>query len=275
MWQKPSVWLLAILSILTVMTPAISLYAIDQYSLDTVEEVIEGGNINSIRTGNYLDIIAYSSYNDIYNLYRTWNIGYVGGAKYEDTYKVRDYPPTQSVKTTNWTVALNHTSYIVVDDYYTVGTIPCLMVLHPLNITTHELAQKDGYLINTTASHGTVGLYIPIAWLDGRVVSGIELTPTTSYAVINNQLKLDILAGLDTRVYVYYRALNYSDTSWDISLEELSVDTGNTFTFTSLQLTAVLLFTILLVSGIFTLFATDTIDIKIDHQTKYLKRRQK
>lgn len=276
MWRKTTIWLLALMSILTVSVPAISLYTIDQYSLDTVEEVIEGGNINTIRSGDYVDIIQYQSSSEINRFYNTWNKIYVGSDKYDDSIKALEYPVAHFNHST-YTVGINNTYHILMDNYKVFANQKATMLFHSLNLTSHSMTNDDGYMFNTTMPHGSVGLYIPIKSGDGRFVSATDLDNNLYYVALNNQLKLDILANWDSQVYIYYEGLNLSDLTWEISIERLDVSKGidQTYTFSPMQITIVMLFTVLLISSIFTLFATDTIDIKIDRQTRYLKRRRR
>ena len=96
-----TIWAVAILMISTV-----SLYYIDQYSIDVVSEAIEQ-DINATRTGEYIDINSYIPAIEVLHLRESFNPFSFGQIVPYNTMILRSWSP--STKDNNYTTTINNT----------------------------------------------------------------------------------------------------------------------------------------------------------------------
>ncbi len=270
MWKKVSVWALAIMSIFTLTFPAIALYVVDTYQIDTIQHEIEENGVAAIGSGIYHNTnpdgqnLTQQEYLDL-----QWSMGSIFGKLWitneGDTFTHKT-GTLQWDKKDNLTI-IDNTNYALHDDYKTPA-ITGTHVFYWTNLTNYYVANNlDALIINWTATHGEWGVHFVLGTGSGTT-SNIQLSDKskvdndTYVFILTPSLKAQLLTQIDNRVWLYATNLNHSDLDYSWSIEE--ADTSGIFSIQPLVLTQIIFLFIVVIMGIFTLFATDTIDIKID-----------
>ena len=268
MWKKVSVWALAIMSIFTLTFPAIALYVVDTYQIETIQHSIEEDGISALHTGEYYNSLENWQTSDIEDFKDLqYSLGFaliqIGlGVDYDTAFT---HIPTNRLHMRNNVTRGGNDNYFLTDDYIIAPVAN--NVYHWLNITAHELANNvDALIINSTSSHASMSIYIVHG--HSTTSTGTDLTEITntgndSYVlIIPPSVKTDILAKPEGEVWLHYANINISDIGYSFSVER--ADTSGLFSISPLILTEIIFLFIVVIMGIFTLFTTDTIDIKID-----------
>lgn len=269
---KVSVGMLAIMSILTVMLPAIALYYVNEYSLNTLEIAVEHGEFSSMHSGEFINVFEQNktmSTVEIFDVLRTigWapiSIGILPTVD-QETILARNQGWLEGIG--DYVTTFNNTNYALFPSYY-IGEPPggnADWVLHRLELTTHNITKYNALIINSNDTHGDIGfvfphvtgMYYPIYDI---AYNSVSIDNDTYLVGIPNQVKLELLALPDKPVWLYYWDLNLTDVDYTFSIE--IADTSGIFTIEPLILTMIILLFISTVLTIFTAFYTDFIDIK-------------
>ena len=266
--------LLAIFSMAMLVFPAVTLYYVDAYQIDTIQLEIESAGLQTLQTGDYYNtnpdanVISSSDNNNL-----QWSTGSILSKlwidMHGDTYHHRTLGYKWEKKE-NITI-VDNVNFVDQYDYDASGGVTGDYVFYWLNLTNHYMANNiDALIINWTASHGEWGLHF--IWGTGSGTTTNTQMDEKSYIGNNTYVftftpsfKNQLLANQDNRVWLYATGLNLTDLSYSFSVER--ADTSGLFSISPMILTQIIFLFILTVSGIFTLFATDTIDLKIDRRS--------
>lgn len=282
--KKIAASMLAIMSILTVCFPAIALWYVDHYQINEIEYVIEHDGISILRSGKYINSVAgnqtviQQDFDDL-----LWTFGYPQAAMptlttfKEDTLKAR--PENVKASVVDNITVINNRSYVFLDSQFAAPAHSSSYVFHWLNITTHNISKLDGIILNQTQLINMTGEWgltfvMNTLFLADRIeypanfvgTQIIKVDNNTHFIPFSNTLKIILLSNPDGRVWLYYTDINtllisnYLNYTWQIEIGE----TTDIFIIQPLMLTMIILIFIIVISGIFTIFATDIIDIKFD-----------
>jgi len=258
---------LAILSIVILLLPVISMYYIDQYQLTTIEFEIEENGYTSIGSGEYLHAwITHPKHLLVEVDSALLNYGFapsplfpIGDAD-RNTMYIRDSGQRAGIY--NYTKPIGDNNLFVAPNY-NIGIFQANGVLVYMNFTTHNLSKYSAIIFNTTATHGDIGFYLnnpdsTYQWIVFNDV-GIKLDNTTWLIPISNEYKLQMLSYQDRNIWVYFWDLNITDLVLDFSIE--LTDTSGIFTIQPFELNLISMAFILTIMAIFTVFITDGVDI--------------